>query len=417
MNAMVCLGARLKRGKIEHLEMNEKLLRRNVRLYGWFKVFNKRVFLPLTAIYLVDVGHVSLGQIGIIAVATALMTLIMQLPSGYFADRYTRRLAMMIGSATLALGVGVLVLSPSFITGLISGIVTGFGFAFISGAGQALMHDSLEHSGQANQYVKTMGRAQSKGLIGNVVLVGLVPMTYAIDERMPFILGVVAFLVLFWISWAFVEPKREGKPDGNSHFREIVVATRTFIDRRTIVLFVAIGLVFGLYSAPLDYTNLVLKDLGLAPQYLGWAFAASSLLGAIGGYVMHRLQALSFRGYMCLDIIICCGFFVAVGLTRSLVVGVIAFLINLSFYRLRGIFYQHYLFEMFAGSRHKATLVSLMGFGEQLFSIVLPLLFAVAIAHGGFYHGYAAIGLGMTLVLGAITVLGFARLRRVQLEA
>src|SRR6185369_15684370 len=118
-----------------------------------------------------------------------------------------------------------------------------------------------------------MGRAQSQGLVGNVVLIALVPMTYTIDERLPFVLGVVAFLVLLAISWGFVEPGRENRPDGNSHLKELLVAMRTFVHKRTVWLFVAIGVVFGLYSAPIDYNNLVLNDLGLAAQYLGWAFA------------------------------------------------------------------------------------------------------------------------------------------------
>lgn len=392
--------------------MTEKELRRNVRLYGWFKVFNKRVFLPTTAIYLVDVGHVSLVQIGVIAAVTALVSLLAQMPSGYVADRYTRRSVLMIGAALLTAGVGVLAISPSFVSGLLAGVLSGLGFAFISGAGQALMHDALEKHGKVDQYVKVMGRAQSKGLIGNVVLIALVPMTYAIDERLPFILGVVAFLILLAIAWGFVEPERDDRPEGDRHMKDLIVAIRTFVHKRTIWLFVAVGMVFGLYSAPVDYTNLVMNDLGLAAQYLGWVFAGSSLLGAIGGFAIHHLQRLSFRAYVLLDVLICCGLFVVIGLTRSLLVAIVALLINLSFWRLRNILYQHYLLEIFKGTRHKATLVSLLGFGEQLFAMVLPLLFAFGITHWGFYTGYLAAGSFMVFVLGVLTVYGFAVLYR-----
>lgn len=391
--------------------MNEMLLRRNLRLYGWFKVFNKRVFLPLTAIYLVEVGQVSLGGIGIIAAVTGLVTLLVQMPTGYIADRYTRRLALMTGSSLLATGVGVLVFWPSFIGGLVAGLLSGIGFAFVSGAGQALIHDSLEQCGKGHQYVKTMGRAQSKGLIGNIVLVSLVPMTYVIDKRLPFILGVVAFLILLAISWAFVEPKRDKASGDSGHVKEMTLAVRLFINRHTILLFVAMGLVFGLYSGPADYTNLILKDLGLLPQYMGWAFAASSLLAAVGGFGVHYLQKLSFRNFMFLDIVICCSFFVLVGVTRNLTVAIAVFLVNLSFWRLRSILYQHYLLEIFKGAGRKAMLVSLLGFGEQLFVVVLPLIFAFCIARWGYYIGYEIIGVAMALLLGVMTAVGFAYLK------
>ena len=387
--------------------MNEITLRRNVRLYGWFKVFNKRVFLPMTAIYLVEVGHVSLGGIGIIATVTGLVTLCAQIPTAYVADRRTRRFAMMIGSIILALGVAVLIPWPSLAGGLLAGVLSGLGFAFISGSGQALIHDSLEQCGKGNTYVKIMGRAQSKGLIGNIVLIGLVPMTYAIDKRLPFILGVVAFLILFVISWAFVEPASRNKPNGTRHISQIFVALRTFVNRRTVVLFAAVGLVFGLYSAPTDYTNLILKDLGLAPQFIGLAFAASSFAGAIGGYGLHHLQRLSFKRFVILDVLVCCSFFVIVGITRSLPITAVAFVINLSFWRLRSILYQHYLFEVFKDTTHKAMLVSVLGFVEQLFVIVLPTVFVLCILHWGYYVGYTVVGIVGCLLLIAISMLGF----------
>lgn len=363
----------------------------------------------MTAIYLVEVGHVSLAGIGAIAIITGLVTLCAQMPTAYIADRHTRRFAMMIGSAIMALGVAVLVPWPSLTGGMLAGILAGLGFAFISGSGQALMHDSLEQCGKSNMYVKVMGRAQSKGLIGNIVLIALVPMTYVIDKRLPFVLGVVAFLILFAISWAFIEPQRP-KKSGSGHVNEVIVAMRTFVNRKTVLLFVAIGLVFGLYSAPADYTNLILKDLGLSPQFIGWVFAASSLVGAAGGYGLHYLQRFSFRTFMLMDVLICCCFFVVVGITQNLPVAVVVTVVNLSFWRLRGILYQHYLLEVFRGTRHKAMLVSLVGFVEQLFVMVLPIAFVICITQWGYYTGYAVIGVIGCLLLAVAVALSFARL-------
>jgi hypothetical protein len=172
------------------------------------------------------------------------------------------------------------------------------------------------------------------------------------------------------------------------------------------------GLVFGLYSAPTDYSNLILKDLGLLPQYIGWAFAASSLLAAVAGYGLHHMMKLSFKQFMYLDIVVCCSFFVLIGVTRSLPVAIVTFLFNLAFWRMRSILYQHYLLEIFKGVGRKAMLVSLLGFGEQLFFVALPLLFAFCINRWGYYTGYTTIGIGMTLLLCALTALAFTSLHK-----
>jgi len=385
-------------------------LRKNIQLYGWYKIFNKRVFLPVTAIYLVGVGRLSLVQIGIVGTVTGLVSLVTQIPTGHFADHHSRRSALMIGAALLMLSSAILAVFPSFIGALMAGTASGSGYAFVSGAGQSLLHDCLERWGDVKQYVKVMGRAQSKGLMGNVVLVGVVPMTYALNPRMPFILGVVAFAVLFWISWSFIEPARaKAAVNSANHFKQIIAGVRSFINADTIWLFIAIGLLFGLYSAPTDYSNLILKDLGTAPQYIGWIFSASSLIGAIGGYMLHYLQRLSFKSFVTLDIAVCCLFFVIIGITRNLWIAVITTLLNLGFWRLRSIMYQHYLLEVFKGTMKKTVLISIIGFGEQLFVIVLPVSIATIITHFGYYNGYTILGIITTVLLAGLTVLGFSR--------
>lgn len=374
--------------------------------------------MPITAIYLVSFGKLSLVQIGIVGTVTGLISLATQIPSGHFADHHSRRGALMIGAALLMASSALLAAFPTFVGALAGGITSGMGYSFASGAGQSLLHDCLERWGDVKQYVKIMGRAQSKGLIGNVILVGVVPMTYTLSPRMPFILGVVAFAILFWISWSFVEPERtKAAAHGTNHIKQIVLGVRSFINADTIWLFVAIGLLFGLYSAPTDYTNLILKDLGTAPQYIGWIFSASSFIGAIGGYKLHYLQHLSFRSFVKLDIAVCCVFFVLIGVTRNIWVAIITTLLNLGFWRLRSILYQHYLLEVFKGTLKKTVLISLVGFGEQLFVIILPVSIAAIITHFGYYNGYTILGITTGILLLVLTVIGFKRFSTLRLDA
>lgn len=388
-------------------------LQKNIRLYGWYKIFNKRVFLPVTAIYLVDFGHLSVVQVGVVGTVTGVVNLLSQIPTGYFADHYTRRRALMIGAALAMVSSLTFAMFPTFLGALLAGAASGAGAAFASGAGQSLLHDCLERWGDIKDYVRVMGRAQSKGLIGNIVLVGIIPMTYALNPRVPFILGSLSFLVLLAIAWAFVEPERGQKEkDAPNHLKQIITGVRSFIHTDTIVLFVAIGLLYGLYSAPTDYSNLILKDLGTAPQYIGWIFAASSFIGAIGGFMLHHLQKLSFKSFVYMDIAICCLFFVIIGITRNLWVAIIANLLNLGFWRLRSIMFQHYLLVAFKGTSRKTVLISLIGFGEQLFAIILPITIAVTVTHLGYYNGYTVLGLVTLLLLCVTVAIGFASFNR-----
>jgi MFS family permease len=393
--------------------MFERSLTRNIALYPWYKIFNKRVFLPLVAIYLVQVGHVTIPELGLIAAIGALTSLLAQIPSGYLADKTTRRSTLLIGATALAAGTLVLAVWPSFWGGLIASVLTTGGFAFISGAGEALMHDTLVTLDRSDEYVKILGRAQSKGLIGNMVLVGLVPMTYGIDKHMPFYLGFLAVVILWWVFWLMEEPPWERhEVAGNNYLHKLYVALRMFVKRKTLLLWVGIGLISAVYSASGDFNNLIFEDLGMPPEWLGWVYAGTSLVGAVGGYFLHRLRGLSFGQFIALDIAVCSGFFLAVGLSRDLWVTVAVFLINLGFWRLRGILYQAHLLKVFDGTHQKATMLSTMSFFEQAIRIWMPFVFVVATTSLGFYVGYVWMGVAVAVVIGVLFAVALRQLAR-----
>ena len=59
----------------------------NIVKYCIYKIFTKRVYLPLIAIFLIDHCNVTLTQIALIASITSIATIILEIPSGYIADR------------------------------------------------------------------------------------------------------------------------------------------------------------------------------------------------------------------------------------------------------------------------------------------------------------------------------------------
>ena len=75
---------------------------------------------------------------------------------------------------------------------------------------------------------------------------------------------------------------------------------------------------------------------------------------------------------------------------------IIAFLINMSFWRYRKIIYQNYLLEIYP-TKYKATLLSAMNNVEQANSLWLPMAIAFVVSKTNLTTGLGLIGLG-TLV-------------------
>lgn len=153
-------------------------LRKNIRKYAWYKVLTKRTYLPVIAIYLVEVAHLSLAEIAAIATITAITQLALQMPGGIFADRFGNKKALQYSTWFVTLSPLCYVLLPNFWGGLLGSLLFFGAYAFQQGSAEAFMHDTMVALGEESKYAKVMGRAQSYGLIGNLVLTAIIPATY-----------------------------------------------------------------------------------------------------------------------------------------------------------------------------------------------------------------------------------------------
>jgi MFS family permease len=186
-----------------------KKLEKNIGKYSWFKVFTKRVYLPLIAIQLVTAGGVTVEQLALIAIITAITQAILQVPTGYVADAYGNKFAIITGCTIAAISPLFYIFKPDFVGGLLAALFFAIGISFLSGATEAFMHDTLVALGKEKNYTKVMGRSQSYGLIGNVILLIAVPATYAINNNIPFYLGFVSLLIMLCIAISFTHPPKE----------------------------------------------------------------------------------------------------------------------------------------------------------------------------------------------------------------
>jgi MFS family permease len=381
----------------------EQKLEKNIGKYSWFKVFTKRVYLPLIAIQLVNVGKVTVEEIAIISVITSVFTVLLQLPTGYIADKLGNRFAILLGASISAVSPLLYILSPSFGGGLAASLLFFGGFAFQSGAIEAFMHDTLVVLGKEKEYSKVMGRAQSYGLIGNVVLITLVPATYAINQRLPFILGFVSLLMMVWLAASFTYPTDHNDKKTKNPF----AAVRNIVTLQNIALFIFAGFTAGVANRASEYRELLFQEIGVAVALFGFLLAISSIVGAIMGRYVHILDKLKPMNFYLFDLSIMSICILLMGITSNPAIVVAGFTLFAGYIRVRQIIFQAKLLHEIKHA-YKATLISALNLFSLIGEVAVIAILARLIGFSGYTLGYLLFGFavfGIGIVLWALMLL------------
>lgn len=381
----------------------ETKMRRNIRLFGFYKIFTKRVFLPLTTIYASQAAGLSIGQIGVIATTATVISILFESSTGYWADEHGRSKSSRVGAILAAMGTLLYILTPSFWGIMTAAIVLAIGYSFLAGAMEALVHDSLVVLGEEDNYAKVASRAQALSLIANAVFIAIVPLLYPIDKRLPFVAGVIAYLILFVLASLLTEPEIVHKEAPAS----FTVALKKLVTKQTLWFFLSIGFAYAIINSLTDVLNLTMLDLGLDPKHTGFMYAAASLLGAAIGFVVHHLKRLSFQQYAMFDAAVNLLVFICYGVFQSLPLAIAAFIINMSLWRYQKIMYQHYVLQIYGSTRYKATLLSLFSNFGLIHEAWAGLLFTrVASEYGLFQSITLAIPIQLVFVGLFLVVIG-----------
>lgn len=385
-------------------EAYKKRLERNIIKYSWFKVFTKRVYLPLIVIQLVNVGGVTIKEIALIAIISSVVQTLLQLPTGYIADKFGNKFAIVFGAALTSVSPLFYIFMPNFTGGLLASLLFFGGYAFQSGAIEAFIHDTLVALRRENDYSKIMGKAQRYGLIGNVVLISLVPATYAINHNLPFILGFISLLTMLWLAISFTYPINYQTKEVKNPFSAIT----SIVSWKNFTLFIFAGFAAGISNKALEYQTLLFENIGIAVALFGFLYALSSILGAIFDNYIHILDRLTPTRFYIFDIVLMSSCLILIGLTTNPFVAIAGFTVFAGYGRVRQIIFQS---KLLTEMKHiyKATLISALNLFTVIGDMVAITLLAKMIGLRGYSTGYFLFGIaifGIGLLLWFILLLG-----------
>lgn len=259
-----------------------------------FHLFSSMGF--ASAIWILYLQHrgYSLTQIGIGEAVFHLAPILLEVPSGTFADMIGRRWSLVMSSALVALSSALFLGATTFPIVLVAMFLSGASMSFRSGADQAFLFDALTEE-QQTRYGRVFGRLLSAGYVLSGTAMWLGAWLSDISYVIPYSLSIAVSLIAIVLAIGLKESSRERAHTEREGFTNHLWDVRILLRKRPAVAFMLVtGAVYwvALTIAEL-YVQALFSDRGLTNAqigaFLGVMFLAVAAGTALGGQLTGRL--------------------------------------------------------------------------------------------------------------------------------
>ncbi|WP_462411739.1 MFS transporter [Neobacillus sp. Marseille-QA0830] len=222
----------------------------------------------------------------------AVTVMVCEIPSGILADRFGRKVLLVLGAVLSMLEFVILLLAYHFWTFALVVFLAGISSACSSGALNALLYDSLLVEKKEKDFEKIIGRINSVELIGAIVaaLSGSVLANF-FGFGMNYVLSVGSMLLALVLTFVLNEPPRKKEKTENEsesdNLKVIFIQTIRFFNTNTrLVWVITNALAISACITYLDeFWQLYLEEKGFQVLFFG-VFSTIIFLARIPGNLM-----------------------------------------------------------------------------------------------------------------------------------
>lgn len=208
------------------------------------------------------------------------IVVVLELPTGMFADRFSRRTWIILDAFLSFMEFVILIFATSFWHFAVAVALSAVGHAFQSGAHNALIYDSLKVTNQENQFEKVLGRIKAVDYSGALVA-GLVGAWVA--TKLPLVstywMSLVSLLLAILVSLTLQEVKGVGEDHDVWGAKDWLHIVRFMFTKKSIRFITILGMIIGAVTTYVDeFWQIYLEAVKVPVIYFGlfevWAFGA-----------------------------------------------------------------------------------------------------------------------------------------------
>ena len=358
-----------------------------------YHFFNDFVLLyPVYALLFSDTG-LSVAEISSLFVIWSVTGLVLEVPSGALADRFSRRLLLTIAPLLTGAGYALWLLIPSYAGFALGFVLWGAAGALQSGAVEALGYEELDHHGAAARYPRLIGRAKSIGVAAVMLATAAAAPAHAWGGLTAVgVASVLACLAASAVGAALPEHRVARDSDDAelgylATLRDGIAASwRQPAVRAAVLLVPAVAAVYGSLE---EYAPLLARGTGASDSTVPLLVLLVEAGVAAGGLLAATMSRLPLRRFAV--VLGGAALVMAAGAYRESVVGFVGVAVAFCFYQAATVVADVRLQRAINGG-HRATITSVAGFATEIAGLAVFGLYAVAatqLSHGAVFAWFA----------------------------
>jgi MFS family permease len=267
-------------------------LKSNIWKFYLFQAFrNLAFFVPIIVLFWQDNG-LSLTEIMILQSIFAISIVLLEVPTGYFADVFGRKKSLMYSGYFLFFAILSYGLGSNFYHFLIAEIFWAFGNSLISGSDSALVYDTLKDLKQEKDYKKIWGKSMFyltfavafASIIGGFI--GEINFRWTFFAMLPFVIALIP------LSYSMQEPKRHKLIFKEGYLLELFKTLKYALveNKKLKWLIIYGGIAYGFNQAAFLLYQPYFKFTGLDIVYFGFVFASFQVVSGISSKYSHKIE-------------------------------------------------------------------------------------------------------------------------------
>ena len=221
----------------------------NTKMYYLYATFANLLILgPIIVLFLIAKG-LTFTEIMVLQSIYSAGIVLFEVPTGAVADKFSRKISMLLGAILVALGLTIYILGEHFYIYILAELTFALGFTLKSGADSALIYDSLKADGNEKEFQKIEGKARSYSFYAQAVGSIIAGFVYEVNMFLPLIISIGFMAITAVIALSFKEVPVEGKVGkyGIAYTAQIIESGKYILNHGKIKAIIVFSTVFFIF--------------------------------------------------------------------------------------------------------------------------------------------------------------------------